>query len=50
MLQARGAQQSVNLRRTDLQKFFLKSLGERRTPPLLMFQPLGQRRLQQLAS
>ena len=50
MLHARGPQEAVNLRGTDLQKFLPKSFRQRRGAPLVMFQPFGQRRLEQLAA
>ena len=36
--------------RTDLQEFFLKSLRERCGAPLVVFEPFGQRRLEQFAA
>jgi len=39
MLDARRTQEAVDLRGADPQKFFLKSSGQRRAAPLLVFQP-----------
>jgi len=50
MLHTRWPEQPVDLRGADAQKFFLKSFGQRRAAPLLMLQPFGQRRLEQLAA
>src|SRR5437667_8413471 len=50
MLHARGLQQPVDLRRTDLEQLFLKSLREPRRAPLVTFKPFGQRRFEQLAA
>jgi hypothetical protein len=50
MLHARRAQQALDLRRTHLQDFFLKSFRDRREAPLVMCEPFGQRRPQQLAT
>lgn len=50
MLDADGSQEPVDLRRTDLEEFFLKSLGQGRGVPFVMGEPVGQRRLQEFAA
>jgi hypothetical protein len=50
MLYARRSQEAIDLRGTDRQEFFLKSFRQWRGAPLVMFEPFGQRRLEQLAA
>ena len=50
MPHAHGPQQTVNLSRAYSQELFLNSFGQRRVAPLVMFEPFGQRRLEQFAA